>query len=61
LSAKSEVKKLAMEIGFNVVDAGPLSNARLLENLALLWIELAFRQKMGPNIAFKLMTRTGGM
>lgn len=61
LAAKSEVKKLAMEIGFNVVDAGPLSNARLLENLALLWIELAFRQKMGPNIAFKLMTRTGGM
>jgi 8-hydroxy-5-deazaflavin:NADPH oxidoreductase len=52
---------LAMEIGFNVVDAGPLPNARLLENLALLWIELAFRQKMGPNIAFKLMTRTGGM
>lgn len=61
LAAKSEVKKLAMEIGFNVVDAGPLSNARLLENLALLWIELAFRQRMGPNIAFKLLTRTSGM
>jgi 8-hydroxy-5-deazaflavin:NADPH oxidoreductase len=60
LAAKSEVKKLAMEIGFNVVDAGPLSNARLLENLALLWIELAFRQRMGPNIAFKLLTRTSG-
>jgi NADPH-dependent F420 reductase len=61
LDAKSEVKKLAMEVGFNVVDVGPLSNARLLENLALLWIELAFRQRMGPNIAFKLLTRTGGM
>jgi NADPH-dependent F420 reductase len=61
LAAKSEVKKLAMEIGFNVVDAGPLSNARLLENLAFLWIELAFRQRMGPNIAFKLLTRTSGM
>lgn len=61
LAAKSEVKKLAMEIGFNVVDVGPLSNARLLENLALLWIELALRQRMGPNIAFKLLTRTGGV
>lgn len=61
LVAKSEVKKLAMEIGFDVVDVGPLSNAKLLENLALLWFELAFRQRMGPNIAFKLLTRTGGM
>ncbi len=59
--AKSVVKKLATEIGFDVVDVGSLSNARLLENLALLWIELAFRQEMGPNIAFKLLTRTSGM
>jgi 8-hydroxy-5-deazaflavin:NADPH oxidoreductase len=58
--AKSIVGKLAVEIGFNVVDAGPLSNAKLLENLALLWIELAFSQKMGPNIAFKLLIRIGG-
>jgi len=50
-----------MEMGFEVLDVGPLSNARLLENLALLWIELAFRQEMGPNIAFKLLTRTSGM
>lgn len=59
--AKSIVRKLAMEMGFDVLDVGPLSNARLLENLALLWIELAFRQEMGPNIAFKLLTRTSGM
>ena len=59
--AKSIVRKLAMEMGFDVVDVGSLSNARLLENLALLWIELAFRQEMGPNIAFKLLTRTSGM
>src|SRR6476659_5436636 len=59
--AKSIVRKLAMEMGFDVLDVGPLSNARLLGNLALLWIELAFRQEMGPNIAFKLLTRTSGM
>src|SRR6476620_2989175 len=59
--AKSIVRQLAMEMGFDVLDVGPLSNARLLENLALLWIELAFRQEIGPNIAFKLLTRTSGM
>jgi hypothetical protein len=58
--SKSLVGKLALEIGFNVVDVGPLSNAKLLENLALLWLELAFSQQLGPNIAFKLLTRTGG-
>src|SRR5574341_1616283 len=58
--SKSLVGKLAVEIGFNVVDVGPLSNAKLLENLALLWLELAFSQQLGPNIAFKLLTRTGG-
>jgi len=29
----------------------------MLENLALLWIELALRQQLGPNIAFKLLRR----
>jgi len=59
--AKSVVTKLAKEVGFDVVDVGPLINARLLEQLALLWIELVIRQKMGPNIAFKLLKRRGGM
>jgi len=58
--SKSLVGKLALEIGFNVVDVGPLSNAKLLENLALLWLKLAFSQQLGPNIAFKLLTRTSG-
>jgi predicted dinucleotide-binding enzyme len=39
------------------VDAGPLSEARALEPLALLWIHLAYVQKMGPGIAFRLMRR----
>jgi len=55
--AKRVVKELAIDIGFDVVDVGPLVNARMLEHLALLWIELAFKQKLGPNIAFKLLRR----
>lgn len=55
--AKQIVRELAIDIGFDVIDVGPLVNARLLESLALLWIELAFRQQMGPNIAFKLLRR----
>jgi NADPH-dependent F420 reductase len=55
--AKQIVRELAIDIGFDVVDVGPLVNARMLEYLALLWIELAFRQQLGPNIAFKLLRR----
>src|SRR6266487_2097030 len=55
--AKEVVEGLANDIGFDVVDIGPLVNARKLEQLALLWIELAFKQQMGPNIAFKLLKR----
>jgi NADPH-dependent F420 reductase len=58
--AKTVVKKLATEIGFDTVDAGPLINARVLEYMALLWIQLAYSRQMGPNIAFKLLTRAGG-
>lgn len=56
-AAKSVVARIGEEIGFEIVDAGPLANARLLEPLALLWIHLAYRQGLGPNIAFKLLRR----
>lgn len=55
--SKQVVRELAIDIGFDVVDVGPLVNARMLEYLALIWIELAFRQQLGPNIAFKLLRR----
>jgi NADPH-dependent F420 reductase len=58
--SKTVVKKLATEIGFDTVDAGSLINARMLEYLALLWIQLAYSRQMGPNIAFKLLTREVG-
>ena len=49
--------RLAEDLGFDAVDAGPLAEARSLEYLALLWIHLAYVQKLGPGIAFKLMRR----
>ncbi|MFX1344518.1 MAG: NADPH-dependent F420 reductase [Promethearchaeota archaeon] len=57
LEAKSKVKKLGGDLGFDVIDAGSLRNARLIEPLAMLWIELAYNQGMGTDIAFKLLRR----
>jgi NADPH-dependent F420 reductase len=57
--AKSMVSQLAEDAGFVAVDAGPLTNARLLEPMALLWIYLAFRQGMGKDIAWGLLRRGG--
>jgi NADPH-dependent F420 reductase len=56
--ARAVVSGLAAELGFDVVDAGPLMAARYLEPLAMLWVHLAYSQAMGPNIAFKLLKRT---
>jgi predicted dinucleotide-binding enzyme len=55
--AKSVASRLAADLGFDPVDAGNLEQARLLEPLALLWIRLAYVQKQGREIAFKLMKR----
>jgi predicted dinucleotide-binding enzyme len=55
--AKGKVKQLAGELGFEGVDAGPLTQARLLEPFALLWISLAFKAGLGREFAFKLLRR----
>jgi len=55
--AKSIVRRLAEELGFDVVDNGPLTSARYLEPLAMVWINLAYKQGWGPNFAFKLLRR----
>ncbi|MFX1379091.1 MAG: NADPH-dependent F420 reductase [Promethearchaeota archaeon] len=57
LGAKSTAKQLGIDLGFEVIDAGPLKNASLIEPLAMLWIELAYNQGMGTDIAFKLLRR----
>jgi predicted dinucleotide-binding enzyme len=56
-AAKKIVAKLAEDIGFETVDAGPLVNARLLESCAMLWIYLAIKQGMGVNFVYKLLKR----
>ncbi len=55
--AKAVVTRLAEDLGFEVVDSGALSVARYLEPLAMLWIHLAVVQKLGRDIAFKLVRR----
>lgn len=55
--AKKTVASLAADLGFDPVDAGPLSEARLLEPFALLWIHLAMFRGHGREIAFRLMKR----
>jgi predicted dinucleotide-binding enzyme len=53
--AKKTVLELARGIGFDAVDAGPLKNARLLEPLAFLNIQLGYVLGMGTQIGFKLL------
>ncbi len=54
--AKSVARDLGAQLGFDPVDAGPLTQARVLEPFALLWISLAFGGQ-GREIAFRLMRR----
>lgn len=57
-AAKSTVGALAAELGFDVADVGPLTAARNLEPMAMLWIHLAFVQGWGPKgHAFKMLRR----
>ena len=52
--SKSVVLKLAADAGFEAVDGGPLSNARHLESLAMLWIWSAINGPLGRNFGFAL-------
>src|SRR5207302_1590409 len=53
--AKATLLQLAQEIGFDAVDAGPLKNARWIESMAYLIISMAYMQKMGPQLGFRLI------
>lgn len=57
-SAKEAVRQLASDLDFDPVDAGPLSIARYLEPLAMLYIHLAIKQGWGSNSAFRIMRRS---
>jgi hypothetical protein len=55
--AKEAVLQLARDIGFDAVDAGPLANARLLEPLGFLTIQLGYvvNKGLGAGIGFALV------
>ncbi|WP_414665106.1 NADPH-dependent F420 reductase [Horticoccus sp. 23ND18S-11] len=54
-AAKQIVITLAQDLGFEAVDAGPLKNARLLEPVGFLNIQLGYMLGLGTQIGFKLV------
>ena len=56
VDAKKIVTNVAQDIGFEVIDAGELKQARLLEPLGMLWIHLAY-SGTGQEFAINLIKR----
>lgn len=59
-AAKTQVAEMLGDLGFEPLDAGPLARARLLEPLAMVWINQAIAQGMGRDWAFAAVRRTAG-
>jgi hypothetical protein len=57
-AAKSAVAPLIAAAGLRPLDAGPLRNARYLEAMAMLWIDLAVTRGRGPTFGFRTLERT---
>jgi predicted dinucleotide-binding enzyme len=57
-AAKAVTADLVTELGFETVDAGDLTLARLLEPYALIWIHLALRRGLGTAWGFGLLRET---
>jgi predicted dinucleotide-binding enzyme len=54
---KPTVMELVGKLGFAPADAGPLKNARLLEPLAMFWIDQAMKRGRGREFALALVNR----
>lgn len=54
-SAKLTVAELGNQLGFDMVDAGPLSQSRWLEAMAMLWISMAYKYGGSERSAFRLL------
>jgi predicted dinucleotide-binding enzyme len=52
------VVPLIAATGLRPFDAGPLRNARYLEAMAMLWIDLAVIRGRGPTFGFRTLERT---
>ena len=55
--ARRAVADVARSAGYEPIDSGPLRNAAVLENVAMLWIHLAMVGGQGRSVAFKLLHR----
>jgi 8-hydroxy-5-deazaflavin:NADPH oxidoreductase len=53
LHAKETVSNLAQQLGFEIVDAGGLANAELLEKLAIVWVGLS--RTLGRDFTWKIL------
>lgn len=56
-AGKSTVLRIVEDVGFDAVDAGELKVARLLEPLAMLWLQPALVQGAGRDLAFVMARR----
>ena len=56
-AVKPTVLRLVGDVGFDAVDVGKLTQARLLEPWAMLWISLAFRGGLRRDFGFALLRR----
>jgi predicted dinucleotide-binding enzyme len=57
-AAKERVRQLVKDVGFaDAIDMGGNDAVALLEAFALVWIQLAVRQKMGRGTAIRVMRR----
>jgi len=52
--AKAAVAEIANKAGFRAIDSGPLRNAGVVENVAILWIHLAMVGGKGRGFSFVL-------
>ena len=55
VKAKETVGQLAKDIGFEPLDCGPLRVARCLDAMAIMIINLAYKNGHGPKIGYKLV------
>jgi len=57
-SAKATIAKLLRDLGFEALDAGGLSQARILEPFGMVWINQAMARGKGRDWAFAAVTRS---
>ncbi len=56
-SAKQVAMGLVSDLGFEALDGGPLETARLLEPMAMLWIDQVYQRGAPADSAFALLKR----